>query len=115
MKKNLQTITSVIIVTLFLLISVNVKNSQSTPSTNVKNTLSSSQLSYFARIGTGTSAGDNLIKINTAANPSRTTNNLFEGDTVCIADSGGGCDNFDVTDIGNTAYFQIDTPLTNRF
>jgi hypothetical protein len=111
MKKNLQTITSVIIVTLFLLISFNVKNSQSTPSTNVKNTLSSSQLSYFARIGTGTSAGDNLIKINTAANPSRTTNNLFEGDTVCIADSGGGCDNFDVTDIGNTAYFQIDTPL----
>lgn len=96
---------------LFLLIFPNVKTSQGTPSTNVKNTLSSSQLSYFARIGTGTTAGDNLVKINTAANPSRTTNNLFEGDTVCIADSGGGCDNFSVTDIGNTAYFQISTPL----
>jgi hypothetical protein len=85
--------------------------------TDVKNTLSNSQLSYFARIGTGTTFGDSIVKINTAANPSRTTNNLFEGDVVCIGGTsvGQGCATFDVKDIGNTAYFQISSnlPLIN--
>ncbi|HRS22804.1 MAG TPA: hypothetical protein P5562_01460, partial [Candidatus Woesebacteria bacterium] len=39
---------------------------ESIPSTNVKDTLSSSQLSYFARVGTGTTAGDSIVRINTA-------------------------------------------------
>ncbi|HPD44854.1 MAG TPA: hypothetical protein PK131_01590 [Candidatus Woesebacteria bacterium] len=85
---------------------------ESIPSTNVKDTLSSSQLSYFARVGTGTTAGDSIVRINTAANPSRTTNNLFEGDVVCIGNSGTpGCTQYTVQDIGNTAYFALATTL----
>jgi hypothetical protein len=112
MNKNIKTIIGISLVCLFLLIFPKVKTSQGTPSTSVKDTLSSSQLSYFARIGTGTTVGDNLVRINTSANPSRTTNNLFEGDTVCIANDTNGCTNFDVEDIGNTSYFQIDSALT---
>jgi len=85
---------------------------------SVKDTLSSSQLSYFARVGTGTTVGDSIVRINTAANPSKTTNNLFEGDAICIGNSAStGCTSFTVEDIGNTAYFQINTSLaaTNAF
>src|SRR3989339_1622337 len=85
----------------------------SVPPTNVKDTLSSSQLSYFARIGTGVS-GNSQLSVNTdsGTNPSNTTYNLFVGDTVAIGTSGStALTNYIVRDIGDTASFQINTGL----
>jgi len=73
-----------------------------------KDTLSTSQLSYFAVLSTGNTAGDTFIKINTAAGsaPSRTTNNLFVGDTLSIG-VGSSMRTFTVSGIGNTAMLAI--------
>jgi len=83
------------------------------PPTLVKDTLSSSQLSYFARIGTGVSASDSLIRVALSGNPTNDTNNLFVGDTIGIGTS--TADNpltlYTIKDIGNTALFQINTNL----
>ncbi|MDP4009576.1 MAG: hypothetical protein Q8P53_01185 [Candidatus Shapirobacteria bacterium] len=85
---------------------------ESAPSTSVKDVLSSSQLSYFARIGTGTTALDTIIEVSNSGNPSINTNNLFVGDTIGIGRSSGlGIDSYVVRDIGNTAIFQINSAL----
>ncbi|HEX8923394.1 MAG TPA: hypothetical protein VF828_01525 [Patescibacteria group bacterium] len=84
----------------------------SLPSTNLSDTLSSSELSYFARIGTGTTAGDSIIKIGATGAPSKTTSNLFPGDIVGIARNDGlGVTNVAVKDIGNTGSFELVIPL----
>lgn len=86
---------------------------KSAPPTNVKDTLSSSQLSYFARIGTGVSSGDSLIRVALSGNPTNDTNNLFVGDTIGIGTTGAGVGisgpltKYVVTGIGNTAVFSI--------
>ncbi|HPJ17306.1 MAG TPA: hypothetical protein PK639_03730 [Candidatus Woesebacteria bacterium] len=87
--------------------------------TNVKDTLSSSQLSFFARIGTGVSAGDSLVRINQTSGsaPSITTSNLFVGDTIAIGTSGAGTGNsgpltlYTVRDIASTASFQLNSGI----
>ncbi|HOZ81114.1 MAG TPA: hypothetical protein PK370_02755, partial [Candidatus Woesebacteria bacterium] len=87
--------------------------------TNVKDTLSSSQLSFFARIGTGVSAGDSLVRINQTSGsaPSITTSNLFVGDTIAIGTSGAGTGNsgpltlYTVRDIASTASFQLNAGI----
>lgn len=86
---------------------------KSAPPTSVKNTLSSSQLSYFARIGTGVSTGDSLIRVALSGNPTNDTNNLFVGDTIGIGVSvaGGPLTIYTVKDIGNTALFQINSAI----
>lgn len=82
----------------------NLKPSVSAPSTNVKDQLSSAQLSYFARLGTGNTAGSNSIKINTVGTTlSTTTSNLFVGDTLSVALSAGTTSLYLVKDIGDTA------------
>ena len=85
--------------------------------TLVKDTLSSSQLSYFGRTGVGTTMGDSIVKIvlnGSTTGPSFTTNNLFENDTVCISGTSllNGCTTYTVQDIGNTAYFEVETGLS---
>jgi len=85
--------------------------------TLVKNTLSNSQLSYFARTGVGTTMGDSIVKIVVSGGttgPSYTTNNLFENDVVCIGGTSllNGCTTYTVQDIGNTGYFEVDTGLS---
>lgn len=98
----------VILITLFFTSSV-----YAAPPTLVKDTLSSSQLSYFARIGTGVSTGDSLIRVALSGNPTNDTNNLFVGDTIGIGTTGvgvgisGPLTIYTVKDIGNTAFFQI--------
>ena len=105
---------------LFLLSSKRQLNS--VPSTNVKDTLSSSQLSFFANLAVGNSATDTLLIIQVGGvggtNPSNTTNNLFVGDTVAIGTSETTpLINYVVADIANTAQFQITTGIgdTNAF
>lgn len=107
---------------LFLIISIalvspknHTVNSESP--TSVKDTLSSSQLSYFARSGVGTTFGDSIVKIVVSGGttgPSYTTNNLFENDVVCIGGTSlaNGCTQYTVQDIGNTGYFEVDTGLS---
>jgi len=84
----------------------------------IKNQLSSSQLSYFARMGTGVSSAQSLVKINTTANPSRSTSNLFIGDTVSIGSTNGSGDklltNYAVSNIGNTSDFSLTTSLSGQ-
>jgi hypothetical protein len=90
----------------------------SAPPTSVKDTLSSSQLSYFARMSSGsTQVGDSVIKVTTSGNPSNTSNNLFVGDTIGIGTTGAGVGTsgpltlYTVKDIGNTAVILINSGL----
>ena len=85
----------------------------SAPPTAVKDTLSNSQLSFFAR-SIGASINDTLIRINQTSGtaPSITTNNLFVGDTIAIAGLGSTTLNiYTVKDVAGTAGFQISSSL----
>jgi hypothetical protein len=78
--------------------------------TNVKDTLSTSQLSYFARLGAGNSTADLSFLIALTANPSNNTNNLFVGDSLGIGTTnlaGNPLTAYVVRDIGNTAIIQL--------
>jgi hypothetical protein len=88
------------------------KKSVSANLSNVKNTLSSSQFSYFARLGVGNSLSSSILTIQTANNPSNTTSNLFTDDLISIGNTNATTlTNYTVRDIGNTATFQITTGL----
>lgn len=90
-------------------------NIRSVPPTSVRNVLSNSQMSYFARLGTGNTAGSSFLTIQTSGNPSNTTSNLFAGDVIGIAKTGvTGLDHYTVSGIGNTAVFQIGGTLAHN-
>lgn len=94
----------------FLLFST--QEASSVPPKNVKDVLSNSQLSYYGGVAVGTSANDSVIKIDTGTSfPSRTSNNLFVGDTISIG-VGGSQSIYTVKDIGNTASIIINTGLS---
>jgi len=87
---------------------------RSAPVTELKDILSTAQLSYFGRLAAGNAAGDSLITINVVGgtNPSNSTDNLFIGDTIAIADSAdGGSDLYIISDIGNTANISLSTGI----
>lgn len=91
------------------------KTLKSAPVTELKDVLSTAQLSYFARLGTGITVTDSVVTIGTSGNPSNTTDNLFVGDTISIANVGtSGSTNYIVGDIGNTAIFSITTGLDSN-
>lgn len=73
----------------------NPNNSQASPSTELKDQLSSAQLSYFARLGTGNTAGDSVIYV-TATGTTLSINNynLDVGDTVSIQNSLSGTNTY---------------------
>lgn len=77
---------------------------KSTPVNNLKNQLSSAQLSYFGRLDGTNLANNSIIKINTTPGtaPSVTNYNLFIGDTIAIASSGGGSTIYTVRDLAGT-------------
>jgi hypothetical protein len=86
---------------------------KSTPVNYLKNQLSSAQLSYFARLDGSNTADNSIIKINTGTTvaPSTSNYNLFVGDTIAIANSGGGSDIYTVRDIADTNAIFIDPTL----
>ncbi len=87
---------------------------ESVPPSSVRDVLSSSQMSYFARLGTGNTAGSSFLTIQVSGNPSNTTSNLFAGDIVGIAKTGvSGLDHYTIGGIGNTAVFQIGGTLAH--
>jgi len=91
----------------------------SAPPTSVKDVLSSSQLSYFARLGLGISSGESIVRVSLTSGtaPSISTSNLFVGDTVAIGTTGvgvgssGPLTSYYVKDIGNTATIQLNTGI----
>lgn len=116
-KKNLKSFSALSLVILSvvgLILYPKLNNIKSAPVTELKDVLSSAQLSYFGRLASGNTAGDSLITINVTGgtNPSNTTDNIFIGDTVAIADSvDGGSDLYIVNDIGNTANISLTTGI----
>lgn len=86
---------------------------KSAPVTELKDILSTAQLSYFGRLGAGSTVTDSLVTVSTAGgNPSNSTDNLFVGDTISIANVGAsGSTSYIVGDIGNTAHFSVTTGL----
>jgi hypothetical protein len=67
------------------------KTSQATPSTELKDQLSLAQLSYFARLGTGNTAGNSVIYVTTTGTTLSTNNyNLDVGDSLFIQNSLSG-------------------------
>lgn len=81
-------------------------------SRNIRDVLSNSQFSYYAEVGTGNSAASTIISVNTSSSfPSKTTNNLFIGDTVSIG-IGGSQSTYYVRGVGSTANFAINTGIS---
>lgn len=75
----------------------NPKNSISAPSTEFKDQLSLAQLSYFAKLGAGNTAGNSFIYINSAGTTYSTNNyNLDIGDTIFIQNSLSGTNAYTV-------------------
>jgi len=89
----------------------NIKPIQAIPVQNLKDVISSSQVSYVGAIGIGTSVNDTVIKILTSGVPSVTTNNLFIGDTLLIGTT-GSLGTYTIRDIGDTRTIMLDTGVT---
>jgi len=84
----------------------------SIPPKNVKNTLSTSQYSYYGGVGVGNTAGSTILILDTSTDfPSQTSNNLFIGDTLNIG-IGGSQSLHTIKDIGSTGVIMIDPALT---
>ena len=95
----------VLILPAYLTFFANKNQIKSVPVTNLKNQLSSAQLSFFARVASYTGSA---IKINTTANPSRITANLATGDSLAIANVGVTTSTlYVVSDIGDTATIEL--------
>ena len=102
----------VLILPAYLTFFANKNQINSIPPKNVKDVISNSQLSYYGGVGVGTSANDTLLKIDLGTSfPSRTTNNLFVGDTIAIG-LGGSQSIYTVKDIGDTKTIMINTGIS---
>jgi len=104
---------------LFLFVVSKTKLVHSTPVANLRDQLSSAQLSYFARLGTGNTAGNSIIIVSTTSGtaPSANNYNLFIGDTIAIATNGvgaSGSTQYIVRDIAGTNSVFINTGLATN-
>ncbi len=88
---------------------------KSSPVTNLRDQLSSAQLSYFARLSADTTAGSSLITIMTSSGsaPSINNYNLFIGDTLAIGNTGGGSNNYVVSDTGGTNSISLTSSISS--
>lgn len=88
---------------------------KSTPVTNLRNQLSTAQLSYFGRLDDQNTAENSLITVttNSGSAPSINNYNLFIGDTVAIANATTGSTNYVVSDIASTNGIFLNTPIDN--
>lgn len=82
----------------------------SIPPKSVSDSMSTSQYSYFGFLGTGNSTADTEVRLDMTQGPSRTSNNLFIGDTLSIGVS-GTMHTYTVEDIGLTNAFFINPGL----
>lgn len=113
MKKNISRILTLVILALpiYLTFFANKNRIQSAPQ-SVKDVISNSQLSFYGGVGNSNVAGDNFFRLDTGTSfPSRTSNNLFIGDTVSIG-IGGSQSTYTVTDIGDTSSIVLNTGIS---
>ena len=90
----------------------NPKNSISAPSTEFKDQLSSAQLSYFAKLGTGNTAGNSIIYVVNAGTTFSTNNyNLDIGDTVSIQNSVSGTNVYVIQGLVGTNGISLNTAV----
>jgi hypothetical protein len=90
----------------------NPKISQSAPSTELKDQLSSAQLSYFAHLGAGNTAGNSIIYINSTGTTLSTNNyNLDIGDTLLIQNSVSGTNTYIVKGLVDGNAISIDSGI----
>ena len=89
------------------------KNIQSTPVSNLRDQLSSAQLSYFSRLSSGNTENNSLITVMTGSGsvPSNNNFNLFIGDTIAIAKATEGSTIYTVSDTAGTNAIFINTGL----
>jgi hypothetical protein len=110
--KKILTSTAIFLLTIgFLTHFAQTRKLNSAAATLIKDTLSTSQLSYFAVLSSGNTAGDSIINISTTLGPSKTTNNLFIGDTLAIG-VGDSMHIYTVKDIGNTASISLNVGVS---
>ncbi len=91
------------------------KNIHSAPVSNLRDQLSSAQLSYFGRLSADNTADNSLISVITDSSsaPSNNNYNLFIGDTLAIANATSGSTKYVVSDIAGTNSIFISTPIDN--
>lgn len=95
----------VLILPIYLTFFANKNQIKSVPVTNLKDQMSNAQLSFFGRLA---SFNGSIITIDTTANPSRITANLFTGDTLAIANAGVTTVSlYTVRNVGNTADIEL--------
>lgn len=87
----------------------------STPVTNLRDQLSSAQLSYFGRLSAGNTEENSLITVMTDSGsaPSNNNYNLFIGDTLAIANATPGSTIYTVSDIAGTNAIFLNTGIDN--
>jgi hypothetical protein len=89
------------------------KLAKSTPVANLRDQLSSAQLSYFGRLSASNTEGNSLITVvtNSGSAPSNNNYNLFIGDTIAIAKATTGSTIYTVSDVAGTNAIFINTGL----
>ncbi|MFA5750652.1 MAG: hypothetical protein WC895_05585, partial [Candidatus Shapirobacteria bacterium] len=103
-----------IICLLFFFVIFGNKFVRSTPVTNLRDSLSSAQLSYFSRLDDNNIEDNSLITISTDTGtaPSNNNFNLFIGDTIAIGNTSiAGSTQYIVRDIAGTNAIFINTGL----
>jgi hypothetical protein len=112
---NRSVIKSVLCVVFFLPLFFYLKNPQSvnsTPSTELKDQLSSAQLSYFARLAVGNTAGNSIVIISTSGSSLSVNNyNLDIGDTIYISLAAGTTAPYYVTGLTGLNSINLNTGL----
>jgi hypothetical protein len=101
----------VLILSVYLTLFANRNQIKSAPVTNLKDQLSTAQLSFFGRVASYTGS---ILRINTTVgtNPSSITANLATGDTVAIANVGVTTNTlYVVRDIGDTSAIELTTSI----
>ena len=100
-----------VVLSLFLFI----PSSKAAPINNLRNQLSSAQLSYFGRLDSSTVAGNSIITVKTGAGdaPSNNNNNLFIGDTLAIANATTGSSQYIVSDVSGTKSISLKSVIDN--
>ena len=117
MKRRLAVLIPVLLLVIGVFSLLKPQKVRSLPPSSIKDTLSSSQLSYFGRISAPITTGDSIIKVGSTGVPSKSTNNLFIGDTIGIGTTGVGVGTsgpltlYTVQDIGNTLTIELNTAI----
>lgn len=113
--KNKFFIISICLFLISLSFSVPFRPSQAAPISNLKDQLSSAQLSYFGRLDDNNTAGNSIITIKTTAGtaPSNNNYNLFIGDTLAIANLSSGSTQYIVSDVAGTNSISLTTVIDN--